>query len=50
MIGVTQVGSLKFETTGLLGYSGKLGERVPVAFPSWATIPSYRDLADSPGG
>ena len=47
MIGITQVGSLKFETTGVLGYSGKAGERVPVAFPSWATIPSYRDLADS---
>ena len=47
MIGVTQVGSAKFETTGVLGYSGKVGSRVPVAFPAWATVPSFRDLADS---
>ncbi|HEY2752537.1 cytochrome b/b6 domain-containing protein [Phenylobacterium sp.] len=47
MIGVTQIGSAKFETTGVLGYSGKVGSREPVAFPSWATVPSYRDLADS---
>jgi thiosulfate reductase cytochrome b subunit len=46
-IGVTQIGSTKFETTGLLGYSGKPGMRQPVAFPSWATVPSYRDLADA---
>jgi len=46
MIGVTQIGSATFETTGVLGYSGKVGERQPVAFPSWATVPSYRDLAD----
>ena len=47
MVGVTQIGSAKFDTTGVLGYSGKVGSRVPVAFPSWATVPSYRDLADS---
>jgi len=47
MVGVTQIGSAKFDTTGVLGYSGKIGSRVPVAFPSWATVPSYRDLADS---
>jgi thiosulfate reductase cytochrome b subunit len=47
MIGVTQIGSAKFDTTGVLGYSGKVGSRQPVAFPSWATVPSYRDLADS---
>jgi thiosulfate reductase cytochrome b subunit len=47
MIGVTQIGSAKFDTTGVLGYSGKVGSREPVAFPSWATVPSYRDLADS---
>ncbi|HEX2801607.1 MAG TPA: cytochrome b/b6 domain-containing protein [Phenylobacterium sp.] len=46
-IGVTQIGSAKFETTGVLGYSGPPGERVAVAFPAWATVPSYRDLADS---
>ncbi len=47
MIGVTQIGSAKFDTTGVLGYSGKVGSREPVAFPSWATVPSFRDLADS---
>jgi thiosulfate reductase cytochrome b subunit len=47
MAGFTQIGSWKFNTTGLLGYSGKVGERVPVAFPAWATVPSFRDLADS---
>ena len=47
MVGVTQIGSAKFNTTGVLGYSGKVGSRVPVAFPSWATVPSFRDLADS---
>jgi len=40
-IGVTQVGSLKVETTGLLGYSGE-----PRGFPAWATLPSYRSLTD----
>jgi thiosulfate reductase cytochrome b subunit len=47
MVGYTQIGSLKFNTTGVLGYSGKKGDRQPVAFPSWATVPSFRDLADS---
>ena len=47
MVGVTQIGSAKFETTGVLGYSGKVGSREPVAFPAWATVPSFRDLADS---
>src|SRR5258708_4857510 len=47
MIGVTQIGSAKFNTTGVLGYSGKVGSRDPVAFPSWATVPSFSALADS---
>ncbi|HEX3366125.1 cytochrome b/b6 domain-containing protein [Phenylobacterium sp.] len=47
MVGVTQIGSARFNTTGVLGYSGKPGSREPVAFPSWATVPSERDLADS---
>jgi thiosulfate reductase cytochrome b subunit len=46
-IGVTQIGSAKFNTTGVLGYSGKPGAEEAVAFPSWATVPSERDLADS---
>ncbi len=46
MIGVTQIGPLTVETTGLFGYSGQVGEREPRGFPAWATIPTYRDLAD----
>ncbi|MEO8114231.1 MAG: cytochrome b/b6 domain-containing protein [Phenylobacterium sp.] len=44
-IGVTTIAGKSFETTGLLGYSGKVGAREPRGFPAWATIPSYRDLA-----
>jgi thiosulfate reductase cytochrome b subunit len=47
MVGYTQIGSAKFNTNGVLGYSGKMGARTPVAFPAWATVPSFRDLADS---
>src|SRR5690349_5001041 len=44
--GVTQIGKLKFDTTGVLGWSGPEGMREQRGFPSWATIPSYRSLAD----
>ncbi|THD70925.1 cytochrome b/b6 domain-containing protein [Phenylobacterium sp.] len=47
MEGVTWIGRTKFRTTGVLGYSGKPGAEEQVAFPSWATVPSERDLADS---
>jgi len=46
-LGVTQIDSLKFNTTGVLGYSGKAGSEEAVAFPHWATVPSERDLADA---
>lgn len=46
VVGVTKIGSLKIETTGLFGYSGKPGMEDARGFPSWATIPSFRDLAD----
>jgi len=39
--GVTTIGSHHYDTTGLLGFSNGHS----AAFPSWATIPSYRDLA-----
>jgi thiosulfate reductase cytochrome b subunit len=46
LAGVTRIGSSSFDTTGLLGASedaqGNLEAR---GFPSWLTIPSYRDLA-----
>jgi thiosulfate reductase cytochrome b subunit len=44
--GITTVGSLRFDTTGLFGWSGKEGMREQRGFPAWATIPSYRSLAD----
>lgn len=44
--GITTVGDLQFDTTGLLGWSGPEGMREQRGFPSWATIPSYRSLAD----
>ena len=44
--GVTEIGGLTFDTTGLLGWSGGAGAWEQRGFPSWATIPSYRSLAD----
>jgi len=44
-IGLTTLAGRSIETTGVLGYSGKVGAREPRGFPAWATIPSYRDLA-----
>lgn len=40
-IGVTEILGHRFETTGLLGVSNG----VPRALPSWATTPSFPDLA-----
>ncbi len=44
-IGITRILGHDFETTGFLGKSGTKGEPDYQAFPSWATIPSYYDLA-----
>lgn len=44
--GITKIGDLKFDTTGVLGLSGELGMQETRGFPSWATIPSYRSLTD----
>jgi thiosulfate reductase cytochrome b subunit len=44
--GVTTLGSAKFDTTGVFGWSGKEGMREQRGFPAWATIPTYRSLAD----
>ncbi len=44
--GVTKVGDLTFDTTGVLGWSGKEGMREARGFPAWATIPTYRSLTD----
>ena len=46
LVGVTQVGGKPFITTGVLGVStNAMGEPVARAWPTWATLPSYRDLA-----
>ncbi len=44
--GITTIGDLRFDTTGLFGWSGGEGAREQRGFPAWATIPSYRSLAD----
>jgi thiosulfate reductase cytochrome b subunit len=43
--GAVRLGSLTFETTGLLGASRENGALSPRGFPAWLTIPSYQDLA-----
>lgn len=44
--GITSVGDLQFDTTGLLGASvGPSGHLERRAFPTWLTLPTYRDLA-----
>jgi len=43
--GITTIGSARFDTTGLFGWSGKEGMREQRGFPAWATVPSWRDLA-----
>ncbi|MDP3855396.1 cytochrome b/b6 domain-containing protein [Phenylobacterium sp.] len=44
-VGVTKVGELTVETTGLFGLSGKPQAMEARGFPAWATLPGYRDLA-----
>jgi len=45
-VGILQVGDAQFRTTGVLGISGDSdGEPSERGFPSWATIPSFQDLA-----
>ena len=45
--GTTQVGALRFDSTGVLGVSNNmLGKPVARAFPTWATIPGARSLAE----
>ena len=44
--GVTKIAGLPFTTTGVLGASpGADHALVPRGFPSWATLPSFQDLA-----
>jgi hypothetical protein len=44
--GTTQVGTLRFDSTGVLGVSENLmGKPAVRAFPTWATIPGAKNLA-----
>jgi thiosulfate reductase cytochrome b subunit len=43
--GFMQVAGAQFTTTGVLGVSKFEGEEIPRAFPAWATLPSFQDLA-----
>jgi len=43
--GFVRIAGLEIPTTGVLGMSNVDGEQTSRAFPSWATIPSFQDLA-----
>ncbi len=43
---MTRIGALEMPTTGVLGASVINGELRPRGFPTWITLPSYRDLAE----
>lgn len=43
--GVTRIGGLTLDTTGILGVSNVGGEAAVRGFPNWLTLPSYQDLA-----
>jgi thiosulfate reductase cytochrome b subunit len=43
--GYTTLFGKTFDTTGILGLSGSGEDLAARAFPAWATIPSYQDLA-----
>jgi thiosulfate reductase cytochrome b subunit len=45
--GLTQIGPIRLDTTGVLGWSKAQGRWAPRAWPSWITIPSFQDLADA---
>jgi thiosulfate reductase cytochrome b subunit len=43
--GMTTIGALQIDTTGVLGASRRNGQWEARGWPGWATIPSWRDLA-----
>jgi thiosulfate reductase cytochrome b subunit len=46
-VGYVQIGPWRINTTGVLGFGPDgMGGMSPRAFPAWATIPTYQDLAD----
>jgi thiosulfate reductase cytochrome b subunit len=44
-VGITQIGGVRLNTTGVLGLSTYGGQLAARGFPSWITVPSYQDLA-----
>jgi thiosulfate reductase cytochrome b subunit len=44
-VGFARIFGHRIDTTGILGLSGQGEEVAARGFPSWATIPSYQDLA-----
>lgn len=46
-VGYVRIGTLQLQTTHILGYGPNgMGGESERAFPSWATIPGYQDLAN----
>jgi thiosulfate reductase cytochrome b subunit len=45
LVGITTLGPVRLNTTGVLGASAQNGNLVPRGFPAWLTLPSARDLA-----
>lgn len=43
--GITRIGGVSFDTTGVLGASQVEGQVMARGFPAWMTLPSYQDLA-----
>ena len=46
-VGVTQLGPLTLNTTGVLGVSTAQGQLHARGWPAWLTVPSFQDLADA---
>ena len=44
--GVTRIGPLTLDTTGVLGVSRLHGQEIHRAWPGWLTVPSWQDLAN----
>lgn len=47
MRGVTVIGPVRLDTTGILGWSKVGADWAARAWPSWITVPSFQDLADA---
>ena len=45
--GITQIRAYRVDTTGVLGLSREAGGWTVQAWPSWITLPGFRDLADA---